>query len=152
DPRRLGAPPPVIVAAAILHLVALLGLGMPVAAALGLVAVAAVQLEAGLQAPYIAAQAMTNGVNSFVLIAAPFFMFAGEIMNHGGLRRRLVCVSQARVGGLPGGVGQVNVVASLLFAGVTGSEISDAVGLGTPEVRAMNDKGYNREFSAAITS
>lgn len=141
-----------IVAAAILLLLALLALGMPVAAALGIVAVVAVMFEAGAQAPYVAAQAMTNGVNSFVLIAAPFFMFAGEIMNRGGLTRRIFRLANALVAWMPGGLGQVNIVASALFAGMTGSAISDAVGLGTTEIKAMNDKGYDRHFSAAITS
>lgn len=141
-----------IVAGAIALLLVLLAVGMPVAAALGLVAIVAVLFEAGAQAPYVAAQAMTNGVNSFVLIAAPFFMLAGEIMNQGGLTRRIFRFANALVAWMPGGLGQVNIVASALFAGMTGSAISDAVGLGTTEIKAMNDKGYDRHFSAAITS
>src|SRR5690606_6911036 len=92
------------------------------------------------------------GVNSFVLIAAPFFMLAGEIMNRGGLTRRIFRLANALVGRLPGGLGQVNVMASMLFAGMTGSAISDAVGLGTMEIKAMRERGYNPRLSAAITA
>jgi tripartite ATP-independent transporter DctM subunit len=133
-------------------LLGLLATGMPVAVALGLVAILAVVAESGAQAPFVAAQAMTNGVNSFVLIAAPFFMLAGEIMNQGGLTRRIYRFADALVGWMPGGLGQVNIVGSVFFAGMTGSAISDAVGLGTMEIRAMTDKGYDRRFAAAITS
>jgi tripartite ATP-independent transporter DctM subunit len=140
------------VALGILGLLALLVLGMPVAAALGLVAIAVVLVEDGMQAPFIAAQAMTNGVNSFVLIAAPFFMLAGEIMNQGGLTRRIYRLANALVGWLPGGLGQVNIVGSTLFAGMTGSAVSDAAGLGTMEIKAMTERGYDRHFAAAITS
>lgn len=140
-----------IVFLGILLLLGLLALGMPVAVALGLVAIIAVLFEAGMQAPFVAAQAMTNGVSSFVLIAAPFFMLAGEIMNQGGLTRRIFRLADALVGWLPGGLGQVNIVGSTFFAGMTGSAVSDAVGLGTMEIKAMTDKGYDRHFAAAIT-
>jgi tripartite ATP-independent transporter DctM subunit len=141
-----------MVASGILLLLALLALGMPVAAALGLVALTVVLFEAGAQAPFVAAQAMTNGVNSFVLIAAPFFMLAGEVMNQGGLTRRIYRLADSMVGWMPGGLGQVNIMGSTLFAGMTGSAVSDAVGLGTMEIKAMTDKGYDRYFAAAITS
>ena len=140
------------VAFGLVGLLVLLALRVPVAAALGVVALAAVVVEDGIaNAPVIAAQSMVNGVNSFVLIAAPFFMLAGEIMNQGGLTQRIFRLARALVGWIPGGLGQVNVAASMFFSGMTGSAISDAVGLGTMEIKAMREGGYEPKFSAAIT-
>jgi tripartite ATP-independent transporter DctM subunit len=141
------------IAFGIAGLLVLLALRVHIATALGFVALVAVLLEDGLaKAPVIAAQAMFNGVNSFVLIAAPFFMLAGEIMNQGGISRRIYRVAHALVGWVPGGLGQVNILGSMFFAGMTGSAISDAVGLGTMEIKAMNDRGYEKKFSASITA
>jgi len=134
-------------------LLLLLALRVPVAASLGIVALVAVIVEDGFaQAPVVAAQSMVNGVNSFVLIAAPFFMLAGEIMNQGGLTQRIYRLAHALFAWIPGGLGQVNVAGSMFFAGMTGSAISDAVGLGTMEIKAMNAAGYEPKFSASITA
>ncbi len=142
-----------MIAFGIAGLLVLLALRVHIATALGFVALVAVLLEDGLaKAPVIAAQAMFNGVNSFVLIAAPFFMLAGEIMNQGGISRRIYRVAHALVGWVPGGLGQVNILGSMFFAGMTGSAISDAVGLGTMEIKAMNERGYEKKFSASITA
>lgn len=130
----------------------LLALRIPVAAAVGLAAMVAGLVDMGLRFLPVSAQVMVDGVNSFVLVAAPFFMLAGELMNKGGLTTRIFRLAGAVVGHLPGGLGQVNIVASMLFAGMTGSAISDAVGLGKMEIRAMNERGYDRRLSAAITS
>lgn len=138
---------------AIVGLLALLALRVPVAVSLGIVAIGTVVIEDGFtQAPVIAAQSMVNGVNSFVLIAAPFFMLAGEFMNQGGLTRRIYRLAHALFAWIPGGLGQVNVAGSMFFAGMTGSAISDAVGLGTMEIKAMNAAGYEPKFSASITA
>jgi tripartite ATP-independent transporter DctM subunit len=139
-----------LVALAILFL--LMALRVPIAASVGLAAMSAIAAELGWRVFPISAQVMIDGVNSFVLIAAPFFMLAGEIMNRGGLTHRIFRLANALVGRLPGGLGQVNVMASMLFAGMTGSAISDAVGLGTMEIKAMTERGYDRRFSAAITA
>lgn len=137
----------------VLALMVLLALRVPVAASLGIVALSVVVAEDGIaNVPVIAAQSMVNGVNSFVLIAAPFFMLAGEIMNQSGLTRRIFRLARALVGWIPGGLGQVNVAASMLFAGMTGSAVSDAVGLGSMEIKAMKEGGYDAKFSAAITA
>ncbi|MDP3192935.1 TRAP transporter large permease [Rhodoferax sp.] len=137
----------------VLALMVLLALRVPVAASLGIVALSVVVAEDGIaNVPVIAAQSMVNGVNSFVLIAAPFFMLAGEIMNQGGLTRRIFRLARALVGWIPGGLGQVNVAASMFFAGMTGSAVSDAVGLGSMEIKAMKEGGYDAKFSAAITA
>lgn len=133
-------------------IVVLMALRVPVAIAIGLSAMLAVATELGWRVFPVSAQVMVDGVNSFVLIAAPFFMLAGEIMNRGGLTRRIFRLANALVGRLPGGLGQVNVMASMLFAGMTGSAISDAVGLGTMEIKAMRDRGYDARLSAAITA
>lgn len=130
----------------------LMALRVPIAASVGLAAMVAIAAELGWRVFPISAQVMIDGVNSFVLIAAPFFMLAGEIMNRGGLTRRIFRLANALVGRLPGGLGQVNVLASMLFAGMTGSAISDAVGLGTMEIKAMIERGYDRRFSASITA
>lgn len=129
-----------------------LALRIPVAPAVGLAAMAAGGLEMGWRFVPVSAQVMVDGVNSFVLVAAPFFMLAGEAMNKGGLTTRIFALASALVGHLPGGLGQVNIVASMLFAGMTGSAISDAVGLGKMEIRAMNERGYDPSLSAAITA
>lgn len=139
-----------LVALAILFL--LMALRVPIAASVGLAAMVAIAAELGWRVFPISAQVMIDGVNSFVLIAAPFFMLAGEIMNRGGLTHRIFRLANALVGRLPGGLGQVNVMASMLFAGMTGSAISDAVGLGTMEIKAMTERGYDRRFSASITA
>jgi tripartite ATP-independent transporter DctM subunit len=133
-------------------IIVLMMLRVPVAAAIGLAAMAAIASELGWRVFAVSAQVMVDGVNSFVLIAAPFFMLAGEIMNRGGLTRRIFRLANALVGWLPGGLGQVNIMASMLFAGMTGSAISDAVGLGTMEIQAMRERGYPDRLSAAITA
>lgn len=137
---------------AIALIVGLLMLRVPVAVAIGLAAMAAVAIDLGVKTPVVSAQVMVDGVNSFVLIAAPFFMLAGEIMNRGGLTGRIFRFANALVGRLPGGLGQVNIVASILFAGMSGSAISDAVGLGNMEIRAMRERGYGKRLSAGITA
>lgn len=139
-----------LVALALIFL--LLALRVPVAAAVGIAALCAGAIELGWRSIPVSAQVMVDGVNSFVLIAAPFFMLAGEAMNKGGLTRRIFRLAGALVGHLPGGLGQVNIVASMLFAGMTGSAISDAVGLGSMEIKAMKDRGYDSKLSASITA
>ncbi len=135
-----------------LVLIALLALRVPIAIAIATVGMSAVALDLGSRVFVVTAQVMTDSVNSFILIAAPFFMLAGEIMNRGGMTRRIFRFASALVGWLPCGLGHVNVIASTLFAGMTGSAISDAVGLGSMEIAAMKERGYNVEFSAGITA
>ncbi len=127
-------------------------LGLPIAIVLGLLGMGLVSYEIPSRIFVVSAQVMVDGLNSFVLIAAPFFMLAGEIMNRGGLTRRMFRFANALVGWLPGGLGQVNVMASMLFAGMTGAAISDAVGLGSMEIKAMKDRGYDPKMSAGITA
>ena len=93
-----------------------------------------------------------NGMDSFPLMAIPFFMLAGELMNRGGITVRLVEFSQALMGHLRGGLAHVNVLSSILFAGLSGSAVADTSALGSMLIPAMEKQGYTRRFAAAITA
>ncbi|UTH43346.1 TRAP transporter large permease [Loktanella salsilacus] len=93
-----------------------------------------------------------NGMDSFPLMALPFFMLAGEIMNRGGITMRLVEFSQAFIGHLRGGLAHVNILSSFLFAGMSGSAVADVSALGSTLIPAMEQNGYTRRFAAAITA
>ena len=93
-----------------------------------------------------------NGMDSFPLMALPFFMLAGEVMNRGGITTRLVEFSQAFMGHLRGGLAHVNILSSILFAGLSGSAVADTSALGSTLVPAMEKNGYTRRFAAAITA
>ncbi|MGB5556381.1 MAG: TRAP transporter large permease [Paracoccaceae bacterium] len=93
-----------------------------------------------------------NGMDSFPLMAIPFFMLAGELMNRGGITMRLVEFSQAMMGHFRGGLAHVNVLSSMLFAGLSGSAVADTSALGSMLIPAMEKQGYTRRFSAAITA
>lgn len=93
-----------------------------------------------------------NGMDSFPLMALPFFMLAGEVMNRGGITLRLVEFSQAFMGHLRGGLAHVNILSSILFAGLSGSAVADTSALGSTLIPAMEKNGYSRKFAAAITA
>ena len=93
-----------------------------------------------------------NGIDSFPLMAIPFFMLAGELMNRGGITMRLVEFSQAFMGHLRGGLAHVNILSSMLFAGLSGSAVADTSALGSMLIPAMEKQGYTRKFAAAITA
>ncbi|WP_193141142.1 MULTISPECIES: TRAP transporter large permease [unclassified Meridianimarinicoccus] len=93
-----------------------------------------------------------NGMDSFPLMAIPFFMLAGELMNRGGITERLVEFAQALMGHLRGGLAHVNVLSSMLFAGLSGSAVADTSALGSMLIPAMERQGYTRRFAAAITA
>ncbi|MBO6898070.1 MAG: TRAP transporter large permease [Shimia sp.] len=93
-----------------------------------------------------------NGMDSFPLMAIPFFMLAGELMNRGGITVRLVEFSQALMGHLRGGLAQVNILSSILFAGLSGSAVADTSALGSMLIPAMEREGYTRKFAAAVTA
>lgn len=93
-----------------------------------------------------------NGMDSFPLMAIPFFMLAGELMNRGGITLRLVEFSQALMGHLRGGLAHVNVLSSMLFAGLSGSAVADVSALGSMLIPAMEKQGYTRRFAAAVTA
>ncbi|MEM9796837.1 MAG: TRAP transporter large permease [Pseudomonadota bacterium] len=95
---------------------------------------------------------MYNGMDSFPLMAIPFFMLAGEMMNRGGITLRLVEFSQACVGHFRAGLAQVNILSSMLFAGLSGSAVADTSALGSMLIPAMEKEGYKRKFAAAVTA
>jgi len=93
-----------------------------------------------------------SGMDSFPLMAIPFFILAGELMNSGGITRSIVHFSQAMIGHLRGGLAQVNILSSILFAGLSGSAVADTSALGKMLIPAMERDGYTRSFAAAITA
>jgi len=93
-----------------------------------------------------------NGIDSFPLMAIPFFMLAGELMNRGGITLSLVNFSQSFIGHVRGGLAHVNVMSSMLFAGMSGSAVADTSAIGSMMIPAMEKNGYSRKFSAAITA
>lgn len=97
------------------------------------------------------AQRLVAGANSFVLLAIPFFILASNIMNSGGVTDRIFDFANKSVGHIPGGLGHANILASVIFAGMSGSAVADAAGLGKIEIKAMTDAGYDEGFAAAIT-
>ena len=98
----------------------------------------------------IVPQMMTAAVNSFPLMAIPFLLLAGNLMNISGVTRRIFNFAQALVGHVSGGLGHVSVVASMIFAGMTGSAVAEAGGLGVVELEAMTKRGYDVDFSAGV--
>ncbi len=93
-----------------------------------------------------------SGSGSMLVLASPFFIIMGELMNITGITERIFKFADTLVGHIPGGLGQVNVVASLIFGGISGSAVADAAGLGVIEIKAMKDAGYDSDFSAGITA
>lgn len=132
-----------------LALIALMLLGVPVAYALG-IASAGYMLVDGTSLAMIA-QRMVNGANSFTMLAIPFFFMAGELMNISGVTEKIIVMAKALVGHMKGGLAQVNIVASVFFAGVSGSATADTAALGSSLIPAMVKEGYDLDFSAAIT-
>ena len=124
-------------------------IGAPVAFALGISAIAAFWFE-GLPL-MIGFQRIVSGINVFALMAIPFFIFAGELMFHGGIAMRLVRFAQAAVGAVRGGLGIVNVFSSMLFGGISGSAIADISALGSILVPVMKEKGYDADYAVNVT-
>jgi tripartite ATP-independent transporter DctM subunit len=131
-------------------LAALFLIGLPVAYAMGISALFIMYCSGGLKWATISGQ-MVAGINSFTILAVPLFLLTGNLMNRCGVTDRLFRFARVLVGWFPGGLGHVNVVASFIFAGMSGTAIADAVGLGRIEIKAMEDAGYDRDFSCAIT-
>jgi len=103
------------------------------------------------ETPWLIVQNMFNGIDTFTLMAIPFFMLAGELMVYSGTAERLLKFANISVGRFRGGLGYVNVLASMLFGGCSGSAISDVAGLGPLEMKMMEKAGYNKGFSVALT-
>lgn len=128
----------------------LIGLGVPIAVVLLGTATLGMYTR---QVPLtMLTQTILDGVRSYTLLAIPFYIMAGELMNRGGITKRIFDFALSLVGHIKGGLGHVNVLASMLFAGISGSATADAAGLGRIEIEAMKAEGYDLGFSAAITA
>jgi hypothetical protein len=127
----------------------LLLIGTPVAFCLGVASFATV-LYLGLP-PVVVFQQLNSGVSVFALMAIPFFIFAGELMVRGDIARRLVALAGAMVGHMRGGLGQVNITASVLFGGISGSAAADATAIGGLMIPQMKEKGYSVEYGVNVT-
>ncbi len=128
----------------------LLAIGVPVAYAVGLSAIAgAFWIDLPLEAVMIQ---ITSGVNKFSLLAIPFFILAGAIMAEGGIARRLVSFAYIFVGFIRGGLSLVNIVASTFFGAISGSSVADTASIGSVMIPEMDKKGYPRDFAAAVTA
>ncbi len=123
---------------------------LPIAFVLGITGLFAL-LHNG-YSPTEAIRQIYAGIDSFTLMAIPFFIFAGQIMNEGDITDRLLNISEALVGWIRGSLGHVNVVASILFAGISGAAVSDTAALGSMLIPAMEKKGYSRSYSSALTA
>jgi tripartite ATP-independent transporter DctM subunit len=125
-------------------------LGVPLFATMGLAAFAFVAFG-GLSMSIIP-QKIAQSANSFPLLAAPLFILMGNIMNSAGITERIFTFATACVGWLRGGLCHANILGSVIFAGMSGSAVADAGGIGTLEIKAMRDEGYDAETAAAITA
>ena len=134
----------------LLAFAALLIIGVPISISIGASAVLGC-LSLGYPLVVIG-QKMVSGIDSFLLIAVPLFILAGNLMNAGKITERIFDTARELVGWIPGGLGHANVVASVIFAGMSGSAVADAGGLGAIEMEAMRKNGYDDDFASAVTA
>jgi len=135
-------------------IVSFLGLmlcGLPVAVAMAGGSLVYI-LVSGSVPDIVLAQRMIAGIESFPLLAVPFFILAGNLMNIAGITSRIYNFAVALVGWMKGGLGQVNIIGSVIFSGMSGTAIADAAGLGAIEIKAMKEHGYSTEFSVGVTA
>jgi TRAP-type C4-dicarboxylate transport system permease large subunit len=125
--------------------------GLPIAMAMCIGSLVYIWLSGNIP-PLTVIHRMVGGVDSFPLLAVPFFIYAGNLMNSAGITNRIYNFALALVGWLKGGLGHVNVVGSVVFSGMSGTAVADAGGLGTIEIKAMKDHGYPVEFAVGITA
>ena len=128
-----------------------MGAGLPVAIAMAGASLVYI-LFSGTLPPFVVIHRMVSGIDSFPLLAVPFFILAGNLMNNAGITTRIYNFALALVGWLKGGLGHVNVLGSVIFAGMSGTAIADAAGLGTIEIKAMQQHGYSAEFAVGVTA
>ena len=129
----------------------LLILGTPVAVSMAVASLAYLVIY-GVAPDIIAAQRMIAGVESFPLIAVPFFILAGNLMNIAGVTGRIYKFALSLVGWMKGGLAQVNIIGSVVFSGMSGTALADAAGIGTIEIKAMKDHGYPVEAAVGVTA
>ncbi len=130
---------------------AMIAFGFPVAIALAGSSAVFILLD-GRIPDVVVAHRMVNGVDSFPLLAVPFFILAGNLMNTSGITERIFEFAKALVGWMRGGLGHVNIGASVIFAGMSGAAVADAGGLGAIEIKAMRDANYDAGFAVGITA
>lgn len=140
-----------MLAAIVVILVVLLATNVPIAIAMGLAGFVALLLRGNIPIE-VTAQRFVTGVDSFPLLAVPFFILAGALMNAGGVTERLVRLAQVLVGRLTGGLGHVVVVTNMIMAGMSGSAVADAAGTGSVLIPSMVRAGFTPAFSAAVTA
>ena len=133
-------------------LLVLIMIDLPIAVAIGLTAIAFFVGFGNEALLTMLPQRMYASTTSFTLLAVPFFILAGNLMNTGGITNRIFRFAKAVIGHLPGGLGQVSVIANVIFSGMSGSAIADAAGLGQVLHKAMVDNGFKPKFSAAIVA
>ena len=129
----------------------LMASGLPVAIAMAGSSLLHILISGDLP-PFAVIHRMIGGIDSFPLLAVPFFILAGNLMNNAGITNRIYNFALALVGWMKGGLGHVNVIGSVIFAGMSGTAIADAAGLGTVEIKAMKDNGYPTEFAVGVTA
>ncbi|MDR1932915.1 MAG: TRAP transporter large permease subunit, partial [Spirochaetales bacterium] len=127
----------------------LLFLGVPIFFALAGASVA--YFAANGIPPWTVIQRQFSGLNSFIQVAVPLFILAGNLMDAGGSLERIVRFAKVTVGRLKGGLAHVNIMASMMFAGVTGSAVADVAALGPLEIQMMTDNGYDKKYATALT-
>lgn len=125
--------------------------GIPVAFSIGISSVLGMAMNQGIQWGTLASSSL-SGINSFTFLAIPLFLMAGKLMNTGGITHRLFRFAKDLVGWLPGGLGHVNVICSVIFAGMSGSAVADAGGLGAIELKAMRDDGFDDDFTCGVSA
>jgi TRAP-type C4-dicarboxylate transport system permease large subunit len=128
-----------------------MGSGLPVAMAMAGASLVYVMVSGNIP-DYVVIHRMVGGLDSFPLLAVPFFILAGNLMNSAGITNRIYNWALGIVGWMRGGLGHVNVIGSVVFAGMSGTAIADAAGLGTIEIKAMTQHGYSKEFSVGVTA
>ncbi|RMF39420.1 MAG: TRAP transporter large permease [Alphaproteobacteria bacterium] len=135
----------------VLGFIVIILLRVPVSIAIGAAVVAAFAFSEFRGDLYITPLQILDGVNKPSLLAVPFFIMAGNLMNAVGITDRIFAFASALVGHFRAGLAQVNVLSSMIFAGVSGAAVADAAGLGAVEIKAMRERGYRPEFAAAVT-
>lgn len=135
----------------VLVFVLLLVMNVPVAVSIAMAAFVAILAE-GIDPSVMMAMKMANGVNSFALLAIPFFILSGHLMGRGGMAKRLIDFANSLVGMLPGGLAYVNTLTCMLFGSISGSAAAAVSSVGGFMIPEMNRKGYSREFNVAVTT
>ena len=145
-----------LIAVMTIALIVMIAIGVPVAIALAgssLLFLFLANITGEMTVPLITViHRMVNGVDSFPLLAVPFFIMAGNLMNSAGITKQIYDFAVAAVGWLKGGLGHVNVAGSVIFAGMSCTAVADAGGLGTIEIKAMRDHGYDTKFAVGLTA